>query len=721
MDNEIQFIDDKLQFAEPWWFAGLLVIPLMIGLRIAFSRGSTKRAKRFVAPQLAGRLLIPARAGAGWLVLALELLGIAALSVALARPQKGYIQQEVEIEGRNVLIAIDVSRSMLAVDDYGSSGGTATGKPNRLELAKMASFDVVRALPGERIGLIAFAGNAFQQVPLTVDHMAVRESLDQMNIYAIERGGTNLSAAIETAMESFSKTAASQKALIVLTDGDNLEGDAVEMAREAYEEGIRIFTVGLGSPEGSIIQYKTSRGEAVIVRDRDKNVVKTKLDAETLRKVAEVAGGRFINPTSGKISEVLAAGLVKELDYTAGESRDRRIPNELFQWPLGVGIAFLLLGYLAGPLARAVRRPVNSPSPVGSPTMARSTLAVGIVAVLFASASPEASAALIDDADQALKAGNPEEAYELYSRILEPTEEPDQRGRWSKLLSFLTERAPKTEEVYFGRGASLYELEKYEEAISDFSRSLLARSPRMQADSHYNIGNGHFRVGENHEAEGNAEAAISSWEEAIESYEGTLRINPDSEQAKTNIEITKKRIEQLKNQQQQEEQQQQDQEDENQEDSESNEDEQEREQSDQSQENPSEDEQSQPQEGEEGSEGEEQQQEEGEGEEGENENQQQSQEGSAGEEEEQQPSNANEQSGEEREEQESAQSSAGEEGEKEEGEVGQQTPVDPDQEVNPETGYSKMSARQLLRALSNDYKMQPLQRRKAPRYYYDDW
>ncbi|MEM0896477.1 MAG: VWA domain-containing protein [Verrucomicrobiota bacterium] len=724
MATEIQFIDDKLQFAEPLWFLGLLVIPLVIGLRVAFSRLSTARARRFVAPSLAGRLLIPARAGAGWTVLILELLGIAALVVALARPQKGYLEQRVEVEGRNVLIAIDVSRSMLAIDDDGSTGAQPTGKPSRLDQAKMASQDVIRALPGERIGLIAFAGNAFQQVPLTVDHMAVRESLEQMSIYAIERGGTNLSAAIETAMQSFGKTEASLKALIILTDGDNLEGDAVETARKASAEGIRIFTVGLGSPEGSIIQYKSNRGETIVVRDRDRNVVATKLDAATLKKVAEAAGGRFINPSGGKISEVLVAGVVKDLDQTGGESRDRRIPNELYQWPLGAGLCCLLLGYLAGPIARAVRRPRPSAPVVPEAVAARSSvLVVGLFLFLYGASSSRVSAGLIDEAEEAMKSRKYEKAYEIYSRILEPAPESSRRGRWGKLFHLLTERIPKTEDVYFGRGASLYELEKFEEAIADFSRSLLARDGRMQADSHYNMGNGHFRIGEKHELEGEAEDAISSWEEAIGNYEGALRINPGFEPAKTNIEITRKRIERLKNQEQEEQTQEQpqdgEQENENQESSESNEEEQqsrEEESTDQSQENPSKDEQSQSQDGEqeEGEEtggdedGEEMPRTEpGEGGDGEENSSENGQQGELGEEGKEGDVDSPTNEAEARE--------AGEE------KSAQQVQIDPDQEVNPETGYSKMSARQLLRALSNDYKMQPLQRRKAPRYYYDDW
>ena len=348
---------DGLTFSEPLWFAALAVVPLLLGLKLfTMARGSSK-ARSFVAPRLAGRLVLRPRQGLGWITFCLEIAGIVLLVTALARPQKGYTEREIKVEGRNLLLALDVSRSMLAVDDFGEAGSSLAGKPTRLELAKLAAKDLVRALPGERVGLIAFAGNAFQQVPLTVDHSAVRESLEQININAIERGGTNLAAAINKAVESFAKTDANQKALVIFTDGDDLEGDSVGAAAKAREEGITIFTIGLGSPEGSIIQYKTSRGSTVIVKDRQQNVVRTKLDAETLNKIAETTGGAFVNLRDGRVTDRLARSLVDKLDFTSGDSRSKRIPNELFQWPLGFAFLFLLAGYLAGPVARAVRRP----------------------------------------------------------------------------------------------------------------------------------------------------------------------------------------------------------------------------------------------------------------------------------------------------------------------------------------------------------------------------
>ena len=183
-----------------------------------------------------------------------HLLALAFFIIALAKPQMGYTEHEVSGKGRNVMIAMDVSRSMLATDIA----------PNRLQRAKLAVQDLITALPQDRIGLIAFSGRAFVQAPLTIDHTAILESIEQLDTETIPRGGTNIAMAIELAMETFNKTESANHALVLFSDGDELEGTALEAAQKAKQEDIIVVAIGVGTTSGSIIPDPSPRSSGGI-------------------------------------------------------------------------------------------------------------------------------------------------------------------------------------------------------------------------------------------------------------------------------------------------------------------------------------------------------------------------------------------------------------------------------------------------------------------------
>src|SRR5207249_9948572 len=183
------------------------------------------------------------------------------------------------------LIAVDTSRSMLSNDV----------QPNRLDRVKLAVQDLINELQGDRVGLIAFAGRAFLQAPLTIDYDAVVEAINDIDTKTIPEGGTNISSAITLATQSFGKSATGNRALIIFTDGEESEtsGDpvAVKMAKEAADAGVRIFTVGVGTPQGSLIPITGDEGETSFVKDSAGQVVKSKLDDKRLREIAQATGG----------------------------------------------------------------------------------------------------------------------------------------------------------------------------------------------------------------------------------------------------------------------------------------------------------------------------------------------------------------------------------------------------------------------------------------------
>ena len=182
------------------------------------------------------------------------LLGLSLAVVSLAQPRWGYTFQDVKRKGLDLLIAVDTSRSMLSNDV----------QPNRLDRVKLAVQDLINELQGDRVGLIAFAGRAFLQAPLTIDYDAVVEAINDLDTKTIPEGGTNISSAITLATQSFGKSATGNRALIIFTDGEELSGDAVKTAKEAADAGVRIFTVGVGTPQGSLIPVTGDDGQTAL-------------------------------------------------------------------------------------------------------------------------------------------------------------------------------------------------------------------------------------------------------------------------------------------------------------------------------------------------------------------------------------------------------------------------------------------------------------------------
>ena len=245
-----------MSFGAPQWLWGLLLIPALVALFIHAERHGFIRLREFVSarllPQLAGTVNRPRRI----LRIALQLLGLALAMISLAQPRWGYTFQDVKRKGLDLLIAIDTSRSMLSNDV----------QPNRLERVKLAARDLINELQGDRVGLIAFAGRAFLQAPLTIDYEAVMESINDLDTKTIPEGGTNISEAITLATQSFGKSAMGNRALVIFTDGEELSGDAVKSAKAAADAGVRIFTIGVGTPTGSLIPVNGEDGETAFVK-----------------------------------------------------------------------------------------------------------------------------------------------------------------------------------------------------------------------------------------------------------------------------------------------------------------------------------------------------------------------------------------------------------------------------------------------------------------------
>src|SRR6201998_1034324 len=333
-----------MKFGAPEELLWLLLIPVLAFLMWNGNRLARKRLHKLLSPDLLPRLV---DSPVNWLRMVRQaclLLASTLFVLALSRPQWGVTQETAAFRGRDILIAIDSSRSMLAKDV----------SPSRLGRTKLVAEDLIAALPEERVGLIAFAGEAEVEAPLTVDHETVIDAINHLDTNSIARGGTDIAAAIRAAELALGGKSKSLRALVLLTDGEELDEDGVEAARKAAQSGIRIFTIGIGSPNGAQITLPNGQ----VCRDRDGEVVTSKLDEARLKSIAESTGGFYVRLTSTTASQVLTQGLL-HLGDTNLTNRSLTKPIDRYQWPLAFGLLFLFLAMVTADRLRRASVPLR--------------------------------------------------------------------------------------------------------------------------------------------------------------------------------------------------------------------------------------------------------------------------------------------------------------------------------------------------------------------------
>jgi Ca-activated chloride channel homolog len=502
-----------MSFGASEWFWGLLLIPILIAVFIRAEHRVLRRLQEFVSarllPQLAGTVNRRRRV----LRFGLQLLGLSLGLVSLAQLRWGYTFEDVKRKGLDLLIAVDTSRSMLSNDV----------QPNRLERVKLVTQDLINELQGDRVGLIAFAGRPFLQAPLTIDYDAVVEAINDLDTKTIPEGGTNISSAISIATQSFGKSAVGNRALIIFTDGEELNGDAVKTAKAAADAGVRIFTVGVGTAQGSLIPITGDDGQTAFVKDSSGQVVKSKLDDKRLREIAEVAGGFYLHLENGPrtMRQLYDEGLAK-MQAAEMDVRLSRRPIERYEWPLGASLIALALSILIPERGR-VRERRYATTPV-------TATAAAAMLLMFFSPSLFANAPGID----AYREGKFEDAYSQFQQTLKS--HPQARVE---------------DKLQFDSGTAAYKLRDYNKALESFSQALLSKDTVLQSKTYYNLGNTLYQRGETQKTDENK---LSDWTNALNHYEQTLKFEPQNKEAKENYEYVKKKIEELKNKKQHQQQ-----------------------------------------------------------------------------------------------------------------------------------------------------------------------
>lgn len=484
-----------MTFAQPLWFWSFALLPLLVIVFFQSERSRRVLLGKLIASRLHDRLVGTVSVVKRRWRFAFVLLGLAALIVSLAQPRYGFTWQESKRRGRDIIIAIDTSKSMLATDLA----------PNRLTRAKLAAQDLVTQLPGDRVGVIAFAGGAFLQAPLTADSNAVLTSLQELDTEIIPRGGTDIAGAIRTAMDAFGKGESDHRALIIFTDGEELDADGIKEA-EKQKETLKIFTVGLGSADGALIPLPGARGGTEFLKDNDGQIVRSKLDEDRLRKIAEAGGGFYLRLQNSReqMGQLIRDGLGKmtESDIDAKVSRQ---PVERYQWPLGGGILLLAISMLIGERRRA-------------------TMVMGLFFLNAAAFGKNAGV----------------EAYER-------KDYKDSAERFSKQLRL----RPESPELHFNLGSAAYQAGDLDQALVAFSKAVTSPDPTLHAKAEYNLGNTLFKRGAELKEK---EPKIQEWKNALQHYDQALKVEPKNSDAKYNRDLVAKMIEEQEKKQQQEQQ-----------------------------------------------------------------------------------------------------------------------------------------------------------------------
>lgn len=323
-----------VEFDNTSYFLLLLLLPAMLLVYLGIQYWKRRARREFADPVLLKRLAPDLSASKPWLKFVVFLLGLTFLILALVNPKLGTQLETVKREGVDIVFAIDVSRSMLAEDIA----------PNRLEKAKRIVSELIGNLASDRIGIIAYAGQAYPQLPITTDYGAARMFLQALNTDMLTSQGTAIHEAIELAITYFDDTQQTNRVLFILSDGeDHIQGQVADALNKALDAGIRVFTIGIGTSKGGPIPLRQNGTIQQFKKDFEGNVVITKLDEAYLRTIADEGNGQYISGTNTEaaLDEISAA--LDKIDKTEFEAKQFAAYKDQFQWFLGLGLFFLFL------------------------------------------------------------------------------------------------------------------------------------------------------------------------------------------------------------------------------------------------------------------------------------------------------------------------------------------------------------------------------------------
>jgi len=521
---------DKLDpgfLAPVWLLVGLFAVIAVVLLEIGAYRHRRQAVRLFAASHLAAALTASVSPAKRMLKAVLLIAAVGLLFVALARPHLFYDWQEEGRSGVDILLAVDCSKSMLTEDV----------KPNRIERAKLAIADFADRLPDNRLGLIAFAGDAFLQVPLTLDHEAFQTAVQELDTDTIPRPGTDIATAIDLAVDALKTQPNNLKFLVLVTDGEDLEGRVLDSAKTAAQAGLKIYTVGVGTPEGDRIPERDESGAIMYHQDANGQEVISKLDENTLRQIADITGGAYVPlGQRGEGLDEIYSRYIEPLPKQSLEERSEKVRFEQFEWPLTLATLFLMWEFM---IRERVNEPIGLPvspsSAARRPARRRQNRNAAAVTPLVAlglllSGAPRpARAADTDTAERDYKSGQYEDSMQNYERAVEDD--------------------PTRSDLEYNRGDAAYKAGEYSEAEDAYRKALETPDLSLQENAYYNLGNAQYQHGETMRMV-DTKKTIALWERALHSYDCALKLRTTAD-ALHNYKYVKEKLDELKQQQQQ--------------------------------------------------------------------------------------------------------------------------------------------------------------------------
>jgi len=417
-------------------------------------------------------------------------LRIAALGLgllALARPQLGERESEMVRTGRDVLLLLDLSRSM---------GVSDIGRETRLAAAKEHAWEVVSAYPSDRVGLVVFGGSAFLQMPFTSDRASLRLFLDSASPDDLGDPATDISAALLTAVSAFEHEGVEgRRAVLIASDGESGEGDLKAAIEALRDEDLPVFAIGVGTTRGGPVPADSSEAPEPYHRDHLGRVIVSRLEEDELKTVAAATGGAYARGDRAEELRALVAALGRVQPRALAATKTTELADR-YQWPLALMVVLLVWAELSSRAQRGIL-----------PAQTRSLAAIGMTGLFLLSCSP------VHRGERLYHEARYPEAYDVFHRGLE-------RDSSARLA--------------FDAGAALYRLERYDEAVAAFRRA--ARTPELRQPSLYNLGNALVRAAE--ERPGEAAPLL----DAVGAYEEALRLAPADAGARWNLEVALRRL-----------------------------------------------------------------------------------------------------------------------------------------------------------------------------------
>ena len=476
-----------MKFSDPYMFY-LVWVVFLLGCVVVY--GGRKRRKilsRFALDNVFNSILpgysVKRRTIKGGLVI----LSLIFIVIALAGPLVGFKWKRIEHKGVDIMICLDCSRSMLAEDI----------KPDRLERAKHEIIDLLRMMKSDRAGLVAFAGDAVLQCPLTMDYSAFNIFLNALNPDYLPIGGTNIGGAIKTALNGFEKNVNSDKAIILITDGGSTTGHPFEAAKQAAKQGVKIFCIGVGSFDGAPVP----NGKGGFVQNSSGRIIMSRVNDNMLKKIAAIANGRYVKSVAGNmdLDIIYKQDICKTMKKKTLTSTRRKIWENRFQWFLFPGLIFLFAELFIDD---------------------RKKLKIHTIffLVCFMMLFPFTSNC---------HAG----AYLSVKRGIADFSKGEYGKAEKNFIDAQLDR-PKLPDLYYDIGTAAYKKGDFKSALRNFKKALNAKDKTLKINARYNFANTEYKMG--------------NLEKAVKDYEKVLKLDPKNKNAKENLEFVKKKIKERK-------------------------------------------------------------------------------------------------------------------------------------------------------------------------------